>query len=130
MKLKLKLLAALGVATTIITFSYGCSKNTTPENTQIQKRKQIKGFAQRFGTKPFEEIQRMPSVYKVTDLGNGEIQVGWHPENMPLLIRVDNTTQNITKVYQYDKNKSDRRGKLLYTGRTIYQKNKRPVVYE
>ncbi len=128
--MKLKFLTALGLATTLATFNYGCSKSTTPANTQVQKRKQIKGFAQRFGTKPFEEIQRMPSVYKITDLGNGEIQVGWHPEHLPLLVRIDDTTQNVTKVYQYDKDKPDRRGKLLYTGRTIYQKNKRPVVYE
>lgn len=103
------------------------AKNKT-KNKEENNNKLI-GFAQAFGTKPSEEIQRMPSVYKTLEYGN-DLYIIWNPGNgLPTLLRVDDTVNNVTKVYKYDKNSNDRKGKLLYTGRTIIQKNKRPIIY-
>ena len=103
------------------------AKNKT-KNKEENNNKLI-GFAQAFGTKPSEEIQRMPSVYKTLEYGN-DLYIIWSPGNgLPTLLRVDDTVNNVTKVYKYDKNSNDRKGKLLYTGRTIIQRNKRPIIY-
>lgn len=110
--------------------------NTQREKAVVAKKKAKKdyenrlvSFAQSFGSKPFETIQKMPSVYKIIQTKDNELQVEWKPEGLPLLIRVDNTTSNITKVYEYNKKVSNGLGRLLYTGRTILQKDKRPNVY-
>lgn len=110
--------------------------NTQREEAVVAKEKakedyenRLVSFAQSFGSKPFETIQKMPSVYKIIQTKDNELQVGWKPEGLPLLIRVDNTTSNITKVYEYNKKVSNGLGRLLYTGRTILQKDKRPNIY-
>ena len=88
----------------------------------------LKGFAQSFGIKPSEEIQRMPSVYRTVEDGDN-LYILWNPgEGLPILLRKDNTLTNVTTVYIYSK-KGDPEGKLLYTGRTIVQKNKRSNIY-
>ena len=89
----------------------------------------LKGFAQSFGIKPSEEIQRMPSVYKTVE-DEDNLLILWNPgEGLPILLRKDDTTTNVTTVYIYNKKGDNPEGKLLYTGRTIVQKNKRPVIY-
>lgn len=89
----------------------------------------LQSFAQSFGTKPVEEIQRMPSVY-TSDHVEDNMVYTWHPDGLPMLVRVD-SPGNFTTVYQYDKNGVHHAlGKKLYEGRTIYQKQKRPIVYD
>lgn len=89
----------------------------------------LKGFAQSFGIKPSEEIQRMPSVYKTVEDGDN-LLILWNPgDGLPILLRKDNTITNVTTVYVYNRKGDNPEGKLLYTGRTIVQKNKRPVIY-
>lgn len=89
----------------------------------------LQSFAQSFGTKPVEEIQRMPSVY-TSDHVEDNMVYTWHPDGLPMLVRVD-SPGNFTTVYQYDRNGVHHAlGKKLYEGRTIYQKQKRPIVYD
>lgn len=89
----------------------------------------LQSFAQSFGTKPVEELQRMPSVY-TSDHVEDNMVYTWHPDGLPMLIRVD-SPGNFTTVYQYDRNgEHNALGKKLYEGRTIYQKQKAPVVYD
>ena len=89
----------------------------------------LKGFAQSFGIKPSEEIQRMSSVYRTVEDGDN-LYILWNPgEGLPILLRKDNTTTNVTTVYVYNKKGNNPEGKLLYTGRTIVQKNKRSNIY-
>lgn len=102
-------------------------KNKNKKNKD--KNNRLKGFAQYFGTKPSEEIQRMPSVYKTVQDGNN-LLILWNPgDGLPLLLRVDDTVNNVTNVYIYNRKGNDPKGQHLYTGRTILQKNKRPNYY-
>lgn len=64
----------------------------------------------------------MPSAYKAVRSGD-EMWYLYNPgEGQPLLLRVDEPG-DMTTVYVYDKKKENGRGQVLYTGRTIYQKN-------
>lgn len=91
-----------------------------------QENDRLKSFAQSFGTKPVAEIQRMPSVY-TSDQVEDNMVYTWHPQNMPLLVRVD-APGNFTTVYKYDKNgEHNALGEKLYTGRTIYQRQPKYV---
>ena len=88
----------------------------------------LKSSAQYFGTKSFESIQNNPGAFKITEDGK-LLYVLWKPDkNSPILLRVDNTSTNITNVYIYNKHGNDPKGRHLYTGRTIVQK-KRNIVY-
>lgn len=86
------------------------------------RKKQLKGQAQYFGRRPVYDLQKMPSVYKAVRSGD-EMWYLYNPgEGQPLLLRVDEPG-DMTTVYVYNKKKENGRGRLLYTGRTIYQKN-------
>lgn len=90
----------------------------------------LQAFAQSFGAKPVDEIQRMPSTYVTTQDDNNNTVYGWHPEGLPELVRVDSENNN-TDVYLFDEHgENGMLGKHLYHGRTIYQKQKAPVVYD
>lgn len=89
----------------------------------------MKGYAQAFGRKPVDTIQSMPSVYSA-DRVEDNMVYKWHPEGLPLMFRVD-APNNFTTVYEYDKNgKCGLLGRVLYQGRTIYQKPATQVVYQ
>lgn len=86
------------------------------------RKKQLKGQAQYFGRRPVYDLQKMPSSYKAVRSGD-EMWYLYNPgEGQPLLLRVDEPG-DMTTVYVYNKKKENGRGRLLYTGRTIYQKN-------
>lgn len=86
------------------------------------KKEQLKGQAQYFGRRPVDYIQKMPSAYKAVRSGD-EMWYLYNPgDGQPLLLRVDEPG-DMTTVYVYDKKKENGRGQVLYTGRTIYQKN-------
>lgn len=94
-------------------------KKTAVENA---RKKQLKGQAQYFGRRPVYDLQKMPSAYKAVRSGD-EMWYLYNPgEGQPLLLRVDEPG-DMTTVYVYNKKKENGRGRLLYTGRTIYQKN-------
>lgn len=89
----------------------------------------LKGYAQAFGRKPVDTIQSMPSVYSADRIEDNMVYK-WHPEGLPLMFRVD-APNNFTTVYEYDKNgKYGLLGRVLYQGRTIYQKPATQVVYQ
>lgn len=94
-----------------------------------QKEEELKGYAQAFGRKPVDTLQSMPSVYdgqRVED----DMVYKWQPDGLPLMFRVD-SPGNFTTVYQYDKNgKYGLLGRVLYEGRTIYQKQKPTYIYQ
>lgn len=109
------------------------SKNSSSSNamskaeSRRQENDRLKSFAQSFGTKPVAEIQRMPSVY-TSDQVEDNMVYTWHPQDMPLLVRVD-APGNFTTVYKYDKNgEHNALGEKLYTGRTIYQRQPKYVL--
>ncbi|OYR97502.1 hypothetical protein [Lactobacillus taiwanensis] len=88
----------------------------------------LKSSAQYFGTKSSESIQNNPSAFKTTQDGD-LLYILWNPgDHLPLLLRVDDTSTNITNVYIYNKHGDNPKGRHLYTGRTIVQK-KRSIVY-
>lgn len=108
------------------------SKSSSTNKDQAKKDYQTKlqSFAQSFGTKPVEEIQRMPSTYVTTQDQYGNTVYGWHPEGLPELVRVDSENSN-TDVYLFDSQGENKMlGKHLYHGRTIFQKQRRPIVYD
>lgn len=88
----------------------------------------LKSSAQYFGTKSSESIQNNPSAFKTTQDGD-LLYILWNPgDHLPLLLRVDDASNNITNVYIYNKHGDNPKGRHLYTGRTIVQK-KRSIVY-
>lgn len=88
----------------------------------------LKSSAQYFGTKSSESIQNNPGAFKTTQDGD-LLYILWNPgDHLPLLLRVDDATNNITNVYIYNKHGDNPKGRHLYTGRTIVQK-KRSIVY-
>lgn len=88
----------------------------------------LKSSAQYFGTKSSESIQNNPGAFKTTQDGD-LLYILWNPgDHLPLLLRVDDTSTNITNVYIYNKHGDNPKGRHLYTGRTIVQK-KRSIVY-
>lgn len=103
-------------------YAYASSQKKDRKN----KHERLIGFAQSFGRKPFDTIQKMPSVYKTFE-DNGYMYTLWNTGNLGILVRIDDTSNNVTKVFKYDKDTDDKLGELLYTGRTIIQKEKRPV---
>lgn len=105
-------------------------KKASSSSEDIQEYKQrLSSFAQAFGTKPVDQIQRMPSVYTADHVEDNMVYT-WKPDGLPMLVRVD-SPGNFTTVYQYDKHgEHNALGKKLYEGRTIYQKQKAPIVYD
>lgn len=103
-------------------YAYASSQKEARKN----KHDRLIGFAQSFGRKPFDTIQKMPSVYKTFE-DNGYMYTLWNTGDLGILVRIDDTSNNVTKVFKYDKKADDKLGELLYTGRTIIQKEKRPV---
>src|SRR5699024_12662025 len=82
----------------------------------------LKSSAQYFGTKSSESIQNNPGAFKTTQDGD-LLYILWNPgDHLPLLLRVDDTSTNITNVYIYNKHGDNPKGRHLYTGRTIVQK--------
>lgn len=97
------------------------------ESTQANKQR-LTSFAQAFG-KPVDQIQRMPSVYTADQVDDNMVYT-WKPDGLPKLVRVD-SPDNFTTVYKYDKNgEHNALGEKLYEGRTIYQKQKAPIIYD
>lgn len=104
------------------TSNSSAGSSSSKAESQSEYNNRLKGFAQSFGTKPVDEIQRMPSTYVTERVGNKTIY-GWHPEVLPELVRVDDPETNNTDVYVFDKKGQDNMlGKHLYAGRTIFQK--------
>lgn len=94
-----------------------------------QYENELKGYAQAFGRKPVDTIQSMPSVYSADRVENNMVY-RWHPKGLPLMYRVDDS-DNFTTVYEYDKNgKYGLLGRVLYQGRTIYQKPATRTIYQ
>ena len=86
-----------------------------------EEQSKLTGYAQAFGRKPVDTIQSMPSVYTADHVEDNMVYT-WHPDDSPLLVRVD-SPNNYTTVYKYDKNgEHGALGHTLYQGRTIYQK--------
>lgn len=109
------------------TSNSSAGSSSSKAESQSEYNNSLKGFAQSFGTKPVDEIQRMPSTYVTERVGNNTIY-GWHPEGLPELVRVDDPETNNTDVYLFDKNGQNQMlGKHLYTGRTIFQKQPKYV---
>ncbi len=99
------------------------------ERKQSEKNKQqeIQNFAQSFGQKPVEEVQKEKMVYPSQRVGN-QMMYSWRPDkDMPTYIRVDDEN-GFTTVYLYDQNAKNGLGQQLYQGKTIMQKNKQPVI--
>lgn len=93
------------------------------------KESSLKSSAQYFGTKPSESIQNNPGAFKTTQDGD-LLYILWNPgDHLPLLLRVDDASTNITNVYVYNKHGDNPKGRHLYTGRTIIQK-KRSIIYD
>lgn len=94
-----------------------------------QYENKLRGYAQAFGRKPVDKIQSMPSVYSADRVENNMVYK-WHPDGLPLMFRVDDS-DNFTTVYEYNKNgKYGLLGRVLYQGRTIYQKPATQVIYQ
>lgn len=83
-----------------------------------------KAFAQSFGQKAVDRLQKMPTVYKSTQLDATTMEYMWNSEH-GIMIRLD-TADRMTNVYLYDSNADYGRGRLLYSGRTIFTS---PKVY-
>ncbi|GAA2866444.1 hypothetical protein [Lactobacillus intestinalis] len=89
----------------------------------------LKSLAQYFGQKSSESIQHNPYAFKTTQDGD-LLYILWNPgQHLPLLLRIDDASTNITNVYIYNKHGDNPRGRHLYTGRTIIQKNRTPIYY-
>ncbi|MFD1471042.1 hypothetical protein [Companilactobacillus mishanensis] len=81
----------------------------------------LKGYAQSFGLKDSETIQRLVgSAYSSTVIDNNMAFGWWTPYGS--LIRIDDSQSQITYVYKSDKQSSTGLGELLYQGHTIIQK--------
>lgn len=91
---------------------------------------QLKSYAQAFGNRPVDYIQRMPNTYPSQKV-NDDMYYLYRPDNKDktILVRVD-SPGNFTAVYKYNKKKKNLLGKKLYEGRTIYQKQKPTVIYQ
>lgn len=94
-------------------------------------RNTITGFAQSFGQKPVEKLQRMSMVYTSERIGDNMYYI-WDTGNKTVgkLVRVDDP-QRFTTVYQYDENGQDGLlGKQLYSGRTIMNNPQKVYIYQ
>lgn len=94
-------------------------------------RNTIAGFAQSFGQKPVEKLQRMSMVYTSERIGDNMYYI-WDTGNKTVgkLVRVDDP-QRFTTVYQYDENGQDGLlGKQLYSGRTIMNNPQKVYIYQ
>lgn len=97
------------------------------KESEKNKQQEIQTFAQGFGQKPVEEIQKETMVYPSQRVGN-QMLYSWKPgKDMPTYIRVDDE-HGFTTVYLYDQNAKNGLGRQLYQGKTIMQKNKQPIV--
>lgn len=92
----------------------------TPENSENTQ----KAFAQSFGQKAVDRIQKMPSVYKTAQLDATTMEYMWNSGH-GIMIRLD-TADRMTNVYLYDSNANYGKGLLLYSGRTVFTN---PKVY-
>lgn len=89
----------------------------------------LKSYAQAFGNRPVDYIQRLPKIYPSQKI-NDDMYYLYKPGNdKTVLVRVD-SPGNYTAVYKYNKKKKNLLGKKLYEGRTIYQKQKPTVIYQ
>lgn len=94
-------------------------------------RDKLIGFAQSFGRKPVEKLQKMSMVYTSERIGNSMYYV-WDTgeESVGKLVRVDDP-ERFTTVYQYDENGQDGMlGKQLYSGRTIMDNPTKVYIYQ
>lgn len=99
------------------------SKNAVHD--KVQNQNQLKRFARSFGNKDVESLQKYSSsVYPSTEINVGMEYAYKSPAGT--LYRIDNSTTNITKVYS---DKNGKLGNLLYTGRTILQKQGTKIIY-
>ncbi|EKP98171.1 hypothetical protein LCA12A_0950 [Lacticaseibacillus casei 12A] len=92
----------------------------TPENSESTQ----KAFAQSFGQKTVDRLQKMPSAYKSSQLDATTMEYMWNSGH-GMMIRLD-TADRMTSVYLYDSNADYGKGRLLYSGRTIFTN---PKVY-
>lgn len=89
------------------------------------------GFAQSFGRKPVEKLQKMSMVYTSERIGNSMYYI-WDTseEGVGKLVSVDDP-EKFTTVCQYDENDQDGMlGKQLYSGRTIMDNPKKVYIYQ
>lgn len=95
-----------------------------------EERSTLQGYAQYFGRRPVDYLQKMPSTYKSQKIGD-DMYYMWmsDSEKKTILVRI-NSPNNFTSVYLYDDKATNKLGKLLYQGRTIYQKPATQVVYQ
>lgn len=95
-----------------------------------EERSTLQGYAQYFGRRPVDYLQSMPSTYKSQRIGD-DMYYMWmsDSEKKTILVRID-SPNNFTSVYLYDDKADDKLGKLLYQGRTIYQKPTTQVIYQ
>ena len=94
-------------------------------------RDKLIGFAQSFGRKPVEKLQKMSMVYTSEQIDNSMYYV-WDTseESVGKLVRVDEP-EKFTTVYQYDENGQDGMlDKQLYSGRTIMDNPKKVYIYQ
>lgn len=94
-------------------------------------RDKLIGFAQSFGRKPVEKLQKMSMVYTSERIGDRMYYV-WDTgeESVGKLVRVDDP-EKFTTVYQYDENGEDGMlGKQLYSGRTIMDNPTKVYIYQ
>lgn len=94
-------------------------------------RDKLIGFAQSFGRKPVEKLQKMSMVYTSERIGDSMYYV-WDTgeESVGKLVRVDDP-EKFTTVYQYDENGQDGMlGKQLYSGRTIMDNPTKVYIYQ
>ncbi|WP_186823768.1 hypothetical protein [Pediococcus argentinicus] len=87
----------------------------------------IQGAADRLGTEATEHLSAHPETYQEFNLDTGE-QAYVYKSQYALLIRIDSPNR-VTNVYQYSQSAKYHIGKRLFTGRTIFQKQKPTVQY-
>lgn len=90
------------------------------------KQSQLQSHAEYFGNKPVASLQKNTAAYKGFRVGDDMVYNFKFADDEPTLIRVD-SADGLTTVYEADKNAADGRGKELYTGKTII--NKQPSWY-
>lgn len=99
-------------------------KNGDKEKQAAQDMKYKASF---FGRKPVAEIQEKVNVYPATRFNDGMMYMWANDGNK--LVRVD-TNDGYTTVHKYDEDTDDGLGQVLYTGKTILQKQDKKVVYQ
>lgn len=99
----------------------------TEQQKQAKNQEKIKSFARTFGNKPAQEIQEKSYTYSSSSVDGLGIVYMWK-NDFGTLMRIDGS-DNITSVYLYDPNAKQGKGKLLYQGHTIINKQKKQYTF-